>query len=79
MASMAGFQFLAEIRDFSLLHIIRPAVESAQPPVHWVMGALSPEIQWRGHGADHSPPYSARVKSGGAIPPHTHTSSNHAA
>jgi hypothetical protein len=31
-------------------------------------GGLSPRM-WQGPKADHSPPYSAEVKNGGAIPP----------
>jgi hypothetical protein len=27
-----------------------------------VLGALSPEVKWLGHEADHSPPASAKVK-----------------
>jgi hypothetical protein len=41
----------------------RPAVGPTQPPIQWVPGALSVEVQRAGHEADHSPPpFSAEVK-----------------
>jgi hypothetical protein len=36
---------------------------SAQPPIQWVPGTLSPEIKLPGREADHSPPSCAEVKS----------------
>jgi hypothetical protein len=33
-----------------------------QPPIQWVLGALSPGVKWPGREADHSPPTSAEVK-----------------
>jgi hypothetical protein len=38
----------------------------------WVLGALSPGIKWPGCHADHSLPFSAEVKNGGAKPPLPH-------
>jgi hypothetical protein len=38
------------------------AVRPIQPPTQGVPRALSPEIKWKGHEADHSPPSSAEVK-----------------
>jgi len=32
------------------------------PPIHWVLGALSPGVKWPGREADHSPPCSAKVE-----------------
>jgi hypothetical protein len=40
-----------------------------QPPMQWVLGALSQGVKWLGHEPDHSPPPSPNVKNGGAIPP----------
>jgi len=40
----------------------RPAMGSTQPPIQWVMGALTTGIKWLGHEADHSPPTGAEVK-----------------
>jgi hypothetical protein len=48
-----------------------------QPPIQWVPGALSPGVKRQGSVADHSPPSSAEVKNGGAIPPLPHMSSWH--
>jgi hypothetical protein len=42
--------------------VSRPALEPTQPPIQWVLGALSLEIKRPGREADHSPPSSAEVK-----------------
>jgi hypothetical protein len=47
----------------------RPDLGPAQPPIQWVTVALSPEVKRSGREADHSPPPSAEVKNGEAIPP----------
>jgi hypothetical protein len=47
----------------------RPNLGLTQPPIQWVPGALSPGVKRPGREADHSPPSSAEVKNGGAIPP----------
>jgi hypothetical protein len=39
-----------------------PALESTQPPIRWVQGALSLGVKLPGHEADHSPSSSAEVK-----------------
>jgi hypothetical protein len=41
--------------------------------------ALSPEVKWWGCKSDHSPPYLAEVKNGGAKPPLPHMPSWHSA
>jgi hypothetical protein len=33
-----------------------------QPPIHWVLGALSLEVKWLGHEDDHSPQSHTKVK-----------------
>jgi hypothetical protein len=33
-----------------------------QPPIKWVLGALTPGVKWTGHEANHSPSSSAKVK-----------------
>jgi hypothetical protein len=50
----------------SLLHTVRAG--SGDYPA----GAISPEVKWLGHKADHSNPFSAEVKNGGVIPPLPH-------
>jgi hypothetical protein len=52
-----------------LLSMSRMALEPTQPPNKCVLGALSPEEKLQGREADHSPPSSAEVKNGVAIPP----------
>jgi hypothetical protein len=61
MGWMAGVWFLAEERDFSLLHSM-------------CTGSV-PRGKAAGVEADHPPPSSAEVKNGGAVPPHPHTAS----
>jgi hypothetical protein len=45
------------------------ALEPTQFPIQWVPGALSLGVKWKKHEAAHSPPSSAKVKNGGALPP----------
>jgi hypothetical protein len=40
----------------------RPVLGFTQPPIQWVLGALSPVVKRPGREADHSPPTSAEVK-----------------
>jgi hypothetical protein len=50
----------------------RPTLGPTQLPVQWVLGALSPGVKSQGRVANRSPPSSAKVKKGGAIPPFPH-------
>jgi hypothetical protein len=50
----------------------RAALGPTEPPVQWVPGSLSPRIKRLGREDDRSPPSSAEVKNGGAIPPLPH-------
>jgi hypothetical protein len=47
----------------------RPVVGPTHSPIQWILGAVSPGVKGQGREADHSPPSSAEVKIGGAIPP----------
>jgi hypothetical protein len=55
--------------------VYRPALRPTQPPIQRVPGALSSGVKRQERKANHSPPSSAEVKNGGAIPPLQHTSS----
>jgi hypothetical protein len=57
-----------------LLHNIRLALGITQFPIQWVPGAISLGTKLQGRENEHSPPSSAEVKKGGAIPPLHHTS-----
>jgi hypothetical protein len=57
----------------------RPALELTQPPFQWVPGPLSPWLKQFGHEADHSSPFTVKVKNDGAIPALPHISSLHIA
>jgi hypothetical protein len=48
-----------------------------EPPIQWVLGALSPGAKRQRREADHSPPSCAEVKNGGAMPPLSHMPSRH--
>jgi hypothetical protein len=72
----------AEMSDFrvpvgpriSPLHISsRPPLGPAQPPIQWVMGALSSRMKRQEREADHSPPTSAEVKKMWIYNPLSHT------
>jgi hypothetical protein len=53
----------------------RLALGTTQPPIKWILGALSRGVKRQGRKAHHSPPYSAEVKNGRTIHPLPHTSS----
>jgi hypothetical protein len=48
-------------QEFSLLHVVQTGCGAHQPPIQWVLGALS-MVKWPGREADHSPPTSAEVE-----------------
>jgi hypothetical protein len=49
-------------QEFSLLHVVQPALGSTKPPIQWVAEALSLGVKRPGREANHSPPASAEVK-----------------
>jgi hypothetical protein len=55
--------------------VSRPARRSTQPPIQWVLAALSLGVKQPGCKTCHSPPSSAEAKNGTAIPPIPHMSS----
>jgi hypothetical protein len=70
-----------EMQDCSLLHSVQ--TRSGAHPASYPMGSFLSNgdrglflgVQQPGREVDHSPPSSAEVKNGGAIPPLAHTSS----
>jgi hypothetical protein len=64
---MTRVQFPA-VQDFSLLHSVQ-ADFGTHPPLQWVTGPLSPGVNRQKREFNQSPPSSAEVKNGGAIPP----------
>jgi hypothetical protein len=64
-------------QDSSLPDSVQTA--SGAPPIQCVPAAISLEVNRPGREDDHSPPSSAEVKNGGAIPPLPHMCSRHGA
>jgi hypothetical protein len=67
----AWFDF-RQSKIFLFPTISRPAVRPTQPPIHMGTADDFPGEKQSGREADHSPPSSAEVKNGGAIPPVPH-------
>jgi hypothetical protein len=51
-----------KVRNFLFSTLPRPALGPTQPPIIWVLGALSPGVKRPGREVDYSPPASAKVK-----------------
>jgi hypothetical protein len=68
-AGQPGFDSQQGQEIFLYSTVSRLALRPIQPPIQWVLGALSPGVKQLGHEAAHSPPCSAKVKKGGAILP----------
>jgi hypothetical protein len=62
----------SEGNNFTFSTASKLALRPTQFPIQWVLGAPSLGVKWQGHEADHSPPSSAEVKNGGALPPFPH-------
>jgi hypothetical protein len=63
-----------QFKIFLFFTVSRLTLGPTQPPIEWVLGALSPGVKWQVCEADHLPPSSAEVKKGGDIPPLLHMS-----
>jgi hypothetical protein len=50
------------VKNFLFSTSSRPVLGPTQPPIQWVMGAVSPGVKRQGREADHSPAASAEVK-----------------
>jgi hypothetical protein len=59
---------------FLFCAVYTPTLGPNQPPVQWGTGALSPGVKRPERETDYSSPSSAEIKSGGAVPPLSHTS-----
>jgi hypothetical protein len=59
-----GFDSCQRQRIFPVTSVSRLVVGPTQPPEEWVLGgrAFPGGKLWPGHGTDHSPPSSAKVK-----------------
>jgi hypothetical protein len=56
---LSGVRIPAGRKDLSFSETSRPAVRPPQPPIEWVPGSLSPQVEWQGRESDHSSPSSA--------------------
>jgi hypothetical protein len=75
-AALRGF-YSRQWKMFLFSTASRPALGPTQPPIQWYRGLFPRGLKRQGLEADHSPPSSAEVKKGGAIPPLPHMSSWH--
>jgi hypothetical protein len=64
---------------FLLPIVFKPDLGFTQPPVQWIIGAMSPRMKWSWPETDYSSPVCAEVKKGGAISPRPYKSSWHSA
>jgi hypothetical protein len=76
-AGWLGFHSWQGQEIFLFSTVFRLALGPTQLPIQWALGAFSLGVKWLGCEADHSPPSSAEVKNGGAVPPLPSTSSWH--
>jgi hypothetical protein len=59
---MIGVPFPAGLAIFLFETVSKPVLGPTQPPIRWVMGALSLGVNRQGREIDHSPPSRAEVK-----------------
>jgi hypothetical protein len=72
---MPGVRFWTGLRECLYFTMSRAALEPIQHPIEWVLAGYTPGVKVPGSEADHSPPYIAEVKNGGAVLPLLHSSS----
>jgi hypothetical protein len=56
-------------KRFVLFTVSRPTLGPTQPPLQWILEALSPGVKWPGCEADYLLPSIAEVKNGGTTLP----------
>jgi hypothetical protein len=57
-----GFESQQGLGIFLFTTASKPALVPTQPPIQWVLGAISLEVKRPGREANHSPPSTAKVK-----------------
>jgi hypothetical protein len=57
-----GVPIPGRIKDFLFSTSSTPALGHTQPPIQWVLRALSSGVKGQGREGDHSPPVSAEVR-----------------
>jgi hypothetical protein len=62
MIEVLGFDSRRGLEIFLFDTVSRPALGPTQPPIEWVLRALSLGVKRPGREANHSPPSSAEVK-----------------
>jgi hypothetical protein len=62
MIGAPGFDSWQELGIFLITTMSRMVLGTTQPPVKWVTRALSLGVKWLVREADHSLPFSAKVK-----------------
>jgi hypothetical protein len=68
MGWTAGVRCPTEARDFSVFHSVKTGFVAHSISYPMGTGAFTPAVKRPGHETDHSPPHSAEVKNGRAVP-----------
>jgi hypothetical protein len=74
IGKMIRIQFLAGVKDFSLLYSTQTDSEARPAAIHCLPLALSPGVKQLVREGNHPPPFCAKLKNGEAIPQSPHTS-----
>jgi hypothetical protein len=69
MVGVLGFDSWWGLGIFLLITVSKLALGPTQPPIQWVLEALSLGVKQPGHEADHSPLLVPRSRMCGAVPP----------